>query len=84
MKAKGFDLTLSGLGTFARSGRATALWVGAERCEALERLAAKIETAVQRCGLEAERRRFQPHVTLARLDGLQESKAARFVAERKS
>jgi RNA 2',3'-cyclic 3'-phosphodiesterase len=79
VKAKGFNLTLSGLGTFARSGRATALWVGATRCEGLDRLAAKIETAVQRCGLEPERRRFQPHVTLARLDNVPEAKLAAFV-----
>lgn len=79
VKAKGFGLTLCGLGTFARSGRATTLWVGAARCEALERLQSKIETALQRCGLEPERRRFQPHVTLARLDNVPEAKLAAFV-----
>ncbi len=39
----------------------------------------KIETALQRCGLEPERRRFQPHVTLARLDNGAEAKVAAFV-----
>ncbi len=81
LKARGFSLTLAGVGTFSRSGRLSALWVGVERNPELERLRAKIETALQRIGLEPERRRFQPHVTLARLDGLQEVKAARFVAE---
>ena len=34
---------------------------------ALQRLVAKIESALQRMGLEAETRKFTPHVTLARL-----------------
>ena len=39
----------------------------------------KIETALQRCGLEPERRRFTPHVTLARLDNAAETKLVHFV-----
>ena len=50
-----------------------------ERSEQLDRLQSKIETALQRCGLEPERRRFQPHLTLARLDGAAEAKLAGFV-----
>ena len=69
LKAPSFALTLGGIGTFAKGGRSQTLWLGVERCEPLERLQSKIETALQRCGLEPERRRFQPHVTLARLDG---------------
>jgi 2'-5' RNA ligase len=55
------------------------LWVGAERNQRLEHLQSKIETALQRVGLEPERRRFQPHVTLARLDNAPEAKLAAFV-----
>jgi RNA 2',3'-cyclic 3'-phosphodiesterase len=79
LKARGFTLTLSGVGTFARSGRATALWVGVERNQALDHLQGKIETALQRSGLEPERRRFAPHITLARLDNVAEGKLAAFV-----
>lgn len=79
LKARGFSLTLSGLGTFGKSGVSSALWVGAERNPALEHLRNKIETALQRIGLEPERRRFQPHVTLARLDNPVEGKVASFV-----
>jgi 2'-5' RNA ligase len=42
-------------------------------------LQSKIETALQRAGLEPERRRFAPHVTLARLDGAPEAKVAGFL-----
>lgn len=74
LRARGFSLTMAGVGTFAKGGRATALWAGVERNPLLDHLQAKIETALQRCGLEPERRRFQPHVTLARLDNVPEAK----------
>ena len=79
LKARSFALTLAGVGTFARSGRATQLWVGVERNQALDHLQNKIETALQRIGLEPERRRFAPHITLARLDNAVEGKLAAFV-----
>jgi 2'-5' RNA ligase len=79
LKAKPFPLTLSGVGTFAKAGRDFALWVGVERNPQLEHLQNKIETALQRIGLEPERRRFSPHVTLARLDNAPPVKLAGFV-----
>jgi 2'-5' RNA ligase len=79
LRARGFSLTLAGVGTFAKGGRSTALWVGVERNPQLDHLQNKIETALQRCGLEPERRRFQPHVTLARLDNVPEGKLVSYV-----
>ncbi len=79
LKAREFALTLAGVGTFAKGGRATALWVGVERNPSLDHLRGKIETALQRVGLEPERRRFNPHVTLARLDNPVEAKLAAFI-----
>jgi 2'-5' RNA ligase len=66
IRAPAFDLTLAGVGTFERAGKVQALWVGAERTAGLAHLAAKVETALQRVGFPPERRRFAPHVTLAR------------------
>jgi 2'-5' RNA ligase len=79
LKARGFTLNLAGVGVFAKGGRSQSLWIGVERNEQLDRLQSKIETALQRCGLEPERRRFQPHMTLARLDNAAEAKLASFV-----
>ena len=79
LKAPAFSLTLAGVGTFAKSGRGSAIWVGVERSAPLDHLRSKIEVALQRCGVEPERRRFQPHVTLARLDNASEAKVAAFV-----
>ncbi len=76
-----FPLTLAGVGAFAKGGRVTSLYVGVERSPALERLQSKVERALQAVGLEPERRRFVPHVTLARLggDGTPEAKVAGWV-----
>jgi 2'-5' RNA ligase len=68
VRAPAFELSLRGLGTFEKGGRISALWVGAERSEPLAFLQSKVETALQRAGLEPERRRFAPHVTLARTE----------------
>jgi 2'-5' RNA ligase len=67
LRARRFELSLAGVGTFCKAGRETALWVGVERNPQLDHLQAKVETALQRAGLQPERRRFAPHVTLARL-----------------
>ena len=74
LRARGFSLSLTGVGTFEKAGRPVALWVGVERNPQLDLLQAKIETACQRAGLDRERRRFAPHVTLARLDNAGEAK----------
>jgi 2'-5' RNA ligase len=67
LKAPSFTLTLAGVGTFVA------------RSEPLERLQSKIETALQRCGLEPERRRFLPHISLARVDNGADAKVGAFV-----
>jgi RNA 2',3'-cyclic 3'-phosphodiesterase len=79
LRARGFSLSLTGVGTFDKAGRPIALWVGVERNPQLDLLQSKIETACQRVGLEPERRRFAPHVTLARLDNAVQAKLAAFV-----
>ena len=79
LRGRSFALTLAGVGTFSKGGRDTQLWIGVDRNPQLEHLQAKIETALQRAGLPPERRRFAPHVTLARLDNAVEVKLAGFV-----
>lgn len=62
------SLQLKGVGEFGGKS-ARALWAGVAPNDALLHLQRKIETAMQRVGLEAEPRKFSPHVTLARLRG---------------
>lgn len=79
VRTRPFELSLAGVGTFEKGGKIGALWVGADRSDALSHLQSKVETALQRIGLEAERRRFAPHVTLARTDKAPTHKLVEFV-----
>lgn len=77
-----FPVTLDGIGTFGRGDKSRALWAGVAPCEKLRHLRDKIESAVVRAGLPAEERKFQPHVTLARLKEASGERVGRFVADR--
>ncbi len=79
LRGRRFELVLSGVGVFERNGRISTVWAGIERNERLDHLQGKIETALQRAGLPSERRRFQPHVSLARVDGVAEPVLAGWV-----
>ena len=79
IRAPRFELALTGIGTFEKGGRIQSMYVNAERSEALSRLQGKVETALQRVGLEPERRRFAPHVTLARTDRAETHKLVSFL-----
>ena len=70
ISAPGFELALHGVGEFGGK-RPAALWAGVRPNEPLMHLQRKIETALQRVGFLADRPRYVPHVTLARLRGTQ-------------
>lgn len=79
LRVRRLELELAGTGIFERNGRISTLWAGVERNGRLEHLQNKIETALQRIGLQPERRRFQPHVSLARVDSVAEPALAGWV-----
>ena len=79
IRAPAFPLQLAGVGTFEKAGKTSSLWVGIPRTPALDHLQTKIETALTRAGLDRERRRFTPHVTMARLDKPPDARIAAWV-----
>jgi 2'-5' RNA ligase len=79
IRARPFELTLRGVDVFEKAGRIHSLYAGVERCERLLHLQSKVETALQRAGLPPERKRFAPHVTLARTDKAAPDKLIAFV-----
>ena len=75
-----FDLRLSGAGVFPPRGEPRVLWAGVAPEPALVHLHKKVTACLQRAGVELERRKFSPHITLARLSrGVDPSQAARWV-----
>ena len=67
MNLTAYDLKLGQLGTFNRGRLARVVWLGlVEGGMESQRLAATVESECGRAGLEAEKRPFSPHLTLAR------------------
>ena len=80
--APSFELTLQGLATFGDGARLRVLYAAVAPSPALLHLQAKVESAVMRAGLPIERRKFKPHVALARFKGDPGPKLGRYLEER--
>ena len=80
IKAPALDLTLEGISTFGKADAPHTLWVGVQRNATLAALHAKVDRALVTAGLEPESRKFQPHVTLARLRKNAAGRLGSFVA----
>jgi 2'-5' RNA ligase len=62
-----FPLALKGVGYFPPRKDPRILWIGVEHSEKLRELQNKIEHTVKKCGIKPERRKYHPHITIARL-----------------
>lgn len=67
VKAKPFPLHIKGLGTFPPRGKARVLWVGLKKSDALIELRKKVDSVLRRLEIPLEKKKFAPHVTIARL-----------------
>lgn len=78
ISAPAFTLELKAVGSFGGKTPRD-LWAGVKPNEALNHLQRKIESALQRIGLPAEKRKYTPHVTLARLKSPQNGRVVDFL-----
>lgn len=63
-----FDMRLQGAGVFPPRGPARVLWTGVRDPEPIVVLHERSAKIIDRLGLDRDRRKFAPHVTVARLD----------------
>jgi 2'-5' RNA ligase len=61
-----FPVAIAGVEQFASGKQPRALVATVERSDRLDWLQQKVSTVARNCGIEVERRKFRPHVTLAR------------------
>ena len=61
-----FELSLKGFGHFPPRGEPKVLWAGVTPHEPIEPLRRAVDRVVSNAGVEPERRKFSPHVTVAR------------------
>lgn len=64
-----FTVTLRGSGAFPSLRAPRVLWVGVEDDEHLITLARRLEEGLANLGFPREKRRFSPHITVARVKG---------------
>ena len=69
LREEPFPVTISGVGQFPLRGEPRSLWAGVSESTQLLRLQRHVGRRCDALGAEPERRRFHPHITLARLDG---------------
>ncbi len=74
-----FELELDGVGEFG-GAKPHAIWAGVKLTEPLKQLQARHESAMRRVGLTPEKRKYMPHVTLARLRAIETPEVYRFIA----
>ena len=82
--ASGFSLRIKGIGKYGGEGPrspARVIYAEVEHDNGLTRLQAKIEHALQDLGLDPERRKYHPHVTLARLKDTPIGRVGNYLAE---
>jgi len=64
-----FEIEVGGFGFFPSARRPRVFWVGSQATPVLGELARRVEAAMEPLGFAREDRPFQPHLTLARLEG---------------
>lgn len=66
IRAPRFSIRLKGVDAFSSGPKVKAVYAGVEKSPALQHLRDKVESAVVRAGLDPERQKYTPHVTLTR------------------
>ena len=80
VQADPFELSLHGVGHFPPRGAPKTLWAGVSESEPLRALHRRVDRVMVEASLEPERRKFVPHVTLARLNGTPASRVGDYLA----
>ena len=76
-----FEMTVEGVGCFSQGINPTVLWAGISPSSALMTLQSRVQSALDRAGVPFERRKYTPHITLARFRDPAEDRLAGFLAQ---
>jgi len=66
-KYESFEVSVRKAGAFPHLANPRVVWLGVEPEEELEKLQSSVESGLVELGFEKEKRRFSPHLTLARV-----------------
>ena len=74
-------ISIEGVGHFPPRGAPRVLWAGIEPTDELNLLRNRVNRILKQCSVLPEKRKFHPHVTLARLNNCSPSRVARFLTD---
>ncbi|MFO7760491.1 MAG: RNA 2',3'-cyclic phosphodiesterase [Thermodesulfobacteriota bacterium] len=80
IKGEPFSLRIKGTGCFPPGKKPHVLWAGLEKSEELNQLKARVDNRLKGLGIEPEKRKFSPHITLARLFRAPVKRVSQFLA----
>ncbi len=70
-----FGMAVTGTGVFPRVEQPRVLWLGIENADgSLAEIASQLDSGLPRLGFEKEKRKFSPHLTIARIREPQKAK----------
>ena len=75
-----FTIRLKGVGHFPPRGKPRVLWAGIEPAAEVTGLRNMVEKRLAAAGIEGDRRKFMPHITLARLNNSPLNRVSQFLA----
>ena len=67
IRAKTFKISLDGVGTFSTYSKSKILWAGVNNLDGLRNLHLAVGKALSAIDIKLEKRKYKPHITLARL-----------------
>ncbi len=66
-KIKPFEIEIKSTGVFPNENYIKVIWVGIENGEIIAEIAEKIDSTLSKIGFKKEKRKFSPHITIARV-----------------
>lgn len=76
-----FEIEGKGLGVFPLKGTPRILWMGVNENENLLRLQTKTSEALREAGIQLEKRKFWPHITLGRINQVKKNHLLSYMEE---
>ncbi|MCR9140695.1 MAG: RNA 2',3'-cyclic phosphodiesterase [bacterium] len=79
VRCPGFVLRPRGIGRFMHPRSPGVLWLGVHEEPALRELHRRIDSRLSSVGFASEKRAFEPHITIARLKGVSDSRVLEYL-----
>ena len=79
-----FLVGLRGLGAFPSARRPSVVWVGMEEADPLGNIAKRLQPPLKNMGFPREQRKFEPHLTIARVRGRAPEELKNYIAQNAS